>query len=122
MKLPSNIKIIKMPLNSTLSKYPRNHKLPTLSTISAITKIPSKPEITKLPLDCEIIEIPLPVNGHRNSTDGDGKLITESSSHAESNGGGGDLPHAVMAPDRAPKVMNPSTTDQQQNDVPGVSG
>ncbi|GAY60882.1 hypothetical protein CUMW_205560 [Citrus unshiu] len=68
------------------------------------------------------MKIPLPVNGHRNSTDGDGKLRIESSSHAKSNGGGGDLPHTVMAPDRAPEVVNPSTADQRQNDVPGVSG
>ena len=75
-----------------------------------------------MPLDCEITEIPLSVNGHRNSTDGDEKLITEISSHAKSNGGGGDLPRAVMASDRAPKTVNPSTADQRQNDVPGVSG
>ena len=43
-----------------------------------------------MPLHAKITKIPLPVNGHRNSTDGDGKLRTESSSHAESNGGGGD--------------------------------
>ncbi|KAH9667759.1 homogentisate phytyltransferase 1 [Citrus sinensis] len=90
--------------------------------VTQLLKYPQKSKITKLHLYCEIIEIPLPVNGHRNSTDGDGKLRTESSSHAESNGGGGDLPLAVVAPDRAPEVVNPSTADQWQNDVPGVSG
>ena len=75
-----------------------------------------------MPLYCEITEIPLPVNCHRNSSDGDRKLRTESSSHAESNDGSGDLPRMVMASDRAPEVVNPSTADQRQNDVPSISG
>ena len=87
-----------------------------------MTKIPTKSEIIKLPLDREITKISLSVNGHRNSSAGDGKLRTESSSHAESNGGGGDLPRAAMAPDRAPEVVNPPTADQRQNDVSGVNG
>ena len=66
-----------------------------------------------MPLDCEITKIPLPVNDHWNSFDDDGKVRTESSSHAESNGGGGDLPRAVMAPDRAPEVVNRSTAKQR---------
>ena len=75
-----------------------------------------------MPLDWEITKIPLPINGHRNSFDGDGKLKFDSSSHAESNGGGGDLPRAAMAPDRAPKAVSPSMADQRQNDVSGVNG
>ena len=66
-----------------------------------------------------ITEIPMPTNGDRISTDGDGKLELDISGHAESNGGGGDLPRVVMAPDRAPKALNLSTTDQQQIDFLG---
>ena len=68
------------------------------------TKIPTKSEITKLPLDREITKIPLPVNGHRNSSDGDGKLRSDSSDLGESNGGGRDLPRALPAADRSSKI------------------
>ena len=51
-----------------------------------------------------------------------GKLKSESAGHTESNGGGGDLPSAAMASDRAPKAVSLSTADQRQNDVPGGSG
>ena len=91
-------------LISKLPNSPQNHKLPTLSSISAITKIPTKSEITKLPLDCEITEMPLPVNGHRNSSDGDEKLRSNSSDLDESNGGGRDLPRALPAADRSSKI------------------
>ncbi|KAH9675927.1 NAD(P)-bd dom domain-containing protein [Citrus sinensis] len=53
-------------------------------------------------------------NGDRISTDGDGKLELDTFGRAESNGGGGDLSCVVMAPDRAPKAVNPSMTDQRQ--------
>ncbi|KAH9660135.1 hypothetical protein KPL70_024106 [Citrus sinensis] len=69
----------------------------------------------------DVLTKPITYSNHRNSTNGDRKLRTESSSHAESNGGGSDLPRAVMASDRAPKVVNPSTADQWQNDVPDIS-
>ena len=58
-----------------------------------------------------ITEIPMPTNSDRISTDGDGKLELDTSGRAESNGGGGDLSRVVMAPDRAPKAVNPSMTD-----------
>ena len=63
--------------------------------------------------------MPMPTNGDRISTDGDEKLELDTSGRAESKGGGGDLPRVVMAPDRAPKAVNPSTTDQQQIGSPG---
>lgn len=66
--------------------------------------------------------MPLSVNSHWNSTDGDGKLKTESWSHAESNSGSGHLPRAAMAPDWAPKIVNPSTVNQRQTDVLDGSG
>ena len=50
-------------------------------------------------------------NGDRISTDGDGKLELDNFGRAESNGGGGDRSRVVMAPDRAPKAVNPSMTD-----------
>ena len=53
-------------------------------------------------------------NGDRISTDGDEKLELDTSGRAESNGGGGDLPRMVMAPDRTLKIVNHSTTDQRQ--------
>ena len=61
-----------------------------------------------------ITEIPMPTNSDRISTDVDGKLELDTFGWAESNGGGGDLSRVVMAPDRAPKVVNPSMTDQRQ--------
>ncbi|KAL9422739.1 hypothetical protein AB3S75_034925 [Citrus x aurantiifolia] len=66
--------------------------------------------------------MPLLVNGHRNSIVSDRKLNNESLSHAESNGGGGDLPRAAMALDRAPKVVNSSTAQQRQIDSLGGCG
>ena len=58
--------------------------------------------------------MPMPTNGDQLSTDSDGKLELDTSSRAESNGGSGDLPHVVMAPDRTPKTLNPLTADQRQ--------
>ena len=55
-------------------------------------------------MDWEITKIPLPVNDHRNSSNGDGKLRSDRSSHAESNGGGGDLPRALSAADQSSKI------------------
>ena len=56
----------------------------------------------------------MPTNGDRISTDGDGKLELDTFGRAESNGGGGDLSRVVMVPNRAPKAVNPSMTDQRQ--------
>ena len=61
----------------------------------------------------------MPTNSDRISTDGNGKLEFDTSDRAESNGGGGDLSRVVMAPDRAPKAVNPSMTDQRQIVSPG---
>ena len=53
----------------------------------------------------------MPTNGDRNSTDSDEKFELDTSVRVESNSGNSDLPRVVMAPDQAPKVVNPSTTD-----------
>ena len=50
--------------------------------------------------------MPPPVNGDRNSANGDGKLKSDSSDLDESNGTGGDLPRGAMAADRAPKAVS----------------
>ncbi|KAK9194767.1 hypothetical protein WN944_005474 [Citrus x changshan-huyou] len=63
----------------------------------------------------------MPTNGDRISTNGDRKLELDTSGRAESNGGGGDLSRVVMAPDRASKAMNPSTTNQRQIGSPEKS-
>ena len=60
----------------------------------------------------------MPTNGDRISTNGDGKLELDTFGRVESNGGG-DLSFVVMAPDQAPKVVNPSMTDQRQIGFPG---
>ncbi|KAL9411116.1 hypothetical protein AB3S75_044827 [Citrus x aurantiifolia] len=66
--------------------------------------------------------MPLPINGHRNSTNGDRKLKTENSSHVESNGGGGDLPCNAMALESNLETMNTQVADRRQNDIPDCSG
>ncbi|KAL9408589.1 hypothetical protein AB3S75_047044 [Citrus x aurantiifolia] len=66
--------------------------------------------------------MPLLVNGHQNSTNNDGKLKIESSSHAESNGGGGDLPCNAMALESNLETMNTQVADRRQNNIPDGSG
>ena len=60
--------------------------------------------------------MPLPVNDDRTSVNGDEELKSDSSNHAESTGGGHEVPHAVMVADRAQKVVSFPAVVHGQND------
>ena len=90
-RITLGIVITPNPQFQELLKYPQAQKLQNCPHSMKLSKCPCRSTVTRIWSTLAR------------------KLKYESSGHTESKGGDGDLPRAAMTPDRAPKVVSPST-------------